>query len=69
MYGVGGKLTLLQTGNLYVPAADEGGKHGVAVLDAIAVKLQYIKGHTVKSQGSHKDFEGVLEIKLTILQK
>ena len=40
VWRVGGKLALLQTGNLYVPAAHEGGKLSPRVLDAIAVKLQ-----------------------------
>ena len=35
-----GELAFLQTGNLYNPAAHEGGKLSPAVLDAIAVKLQ-----------------------------
>ena len=40
VWRVGGELALLQTGNLYVPAAHEGGKLCPAMLDAIAVKLQ-----------------------------
>ena len=40
VWRVGGELALLQTDNLYVPAAHEGGKISPAVLDAIAVKLQ-----------------------------
>ena len=40
VWRVGGKLALLQTGNLYVPAAHEGGKLSPTVLDAFAVKLQ-----------------------------
>ena len=40
VWTVGGKLALLQTGNLYVPAAHEGVKLSPAVLDAVAVKLQ-----------------------------
>ena len=34
------RICFLQTDNLYVPAADEGGKPSPAVMDAIAVKLQ-----------------------------
>ena len=40
VWRVGGELALLQTGNLYVPAALEEGKLSPAVLGAIAVKLQ-----------------------------
>ena len=40
VWRVGGELALLQTGNFYVPVADEGGKLCPAVLDDIAVKIQ-----------------------------
>ena len=39
VWRVTGELVLLPTNNLYVPAAEEGGKLGVAVLDINAVKL------------------------------